>query len=90
MKEIDPFGIHLTSRCNKDDSFHRIHDAVLGTISQAGKHFGYKVELEFNQPLQANDSNNHKRQDIKITNWPGGEMVIDLAISNPISMSIFP
>jgi hypothetical protein len=85
-KENDPFGIHLTSRSNKDGSLHRIHDAVLGTISKAGKHFGYKVELEINQLLNAND-HNHKRPGIKITNWPDGEIVIDLAISNPISMS---
>ena len=86
-EEVDPYGVHLTSTCSRDGSLHSTHSAVLGTTAQAGRHFGYKVELEVSHHLQGSDSDSHKRPGTKTTSWSQGEVTMDLAVCSPVSVA---
>ena len=88
-KNMDEFGSHIVSRCNKDSSLFNIHNSVLRTIDKASRSHGLISTLELTQFSSVNQPANEKRPDLTVSNWPNGNpnKVIDLAIVDCVSPS---
>ena len=88
-KNMDEYGSHISSRCNKDSSLFNIHNSVLRTIDNACRSQGLFSILELTHS-NLNQPDNEKRPDLTVSNWPNGNpnKVIDLAIVDCVSHTV--